>query len=59
MGKSTWAMRRRYSDSGRDKRKEADREVNMGSSVYCTPIPANGALIIANRNQLYAIAEKK
>lgn len=34
-------------------------EVNMGSSVYCTPIPANGALIIANRNQLYAIAEKK
>jgi outer membrane protein assembly factor BamB len=34
-------------------------EINMGSSVYCTPIPANGALIIANRNQLYAIAEKK
>ncbi|MEK6300776.1 MAG: PQQ-binding-like beta-propeller repeat protein [Acidobacteriota bacterium] len=34
-------------------------EINMGSSVYCTPIPANGALFIANRNQLYAIAEKK
>jgi outer membrane protein assembly factor BamB len=33
-------------------------EVNMGSSVYCTPIPANGALFIANRNQLYSIAEK-
>ena len=33
-------------------------EVNMGSSVYCTPIPANGALLIANRNQLYSIAEK-
>ena len=32
-------------------------EVNMGSSVYCTPTPANGALIIANRNQLYSIAE--
>jgi hypothetical protein len=31
-------------------------EVNMGSSVYCTPTPANGALIIANRNQLYSIA---
>ena len=34
-------------------------EINMGSSVYCTPIPANGALFIANRNQLYALAEKK
>jgi outer membrane protein assembly factor BamB len=32
-------------------------ELNMGSSVYCTPIPANGVLFIANRNQLYAIAE--
>jgi len=31
----------------------------MGSSVYCTPIPANGALFIANRNQLFALAEKK
>jgi outer membrane protein assembly factor BamB len=34
-------------------------EINMGSSVYCTPIPANGALFISNRNQLFAIAEKK
>ena len=33
-------------------------EINMGSSVYCTPIPANGALFIANRNQLFALAEK-
>ncbi len=33
-------------------------EVNMGSSVYCTPVPANGALFIVNRNQLYAISEK-
>jgi outer membrane protein assembly factor BamB len=32
-------------------------EMNMGSSVYCTPIPANGVLFIANRNQLYAVAE--
>jgi outer membrane protein assembly factor BamB len=31
-------------------------ETNMGSSVYCTVTPANGALIIANRNQLYSIA---
>jgi len=34
-------------------------EINMGSSVYSTPVPANGTLFIANRNQLFAIAEKK
>lgn len=33
-------------------------EMNMGSSVYCTPVPANGVLYIANRNELYAIAAK-
>jgi hypothetical protein len=32
-------------------------EMNMGSSVYCTPVIANGTLFIANRNQLYAIAD--
>ena len=32
-------------------------ENNMGSSVYSTPIPANGALFIVNRNELYAIAD--
>ncbi|MDO8678285.1 MAG: PQQ-binding-like beta-propeller repeat protein [Acidobacteriota bacterium] len=32
-------------------------EQNMGSSVYATPVPANGALFIMNRNQLYALAE--
>lgn len=32
-------------------------EVNMGSSVYSTPVPANGAIFIANRNQLFALAE--
>jgi outer membrane protein assembly factor BamB len=32
-------------------------EVNMGSSVYATATPANGALFIMNRNQLWAIAE--
>jgi outer membrane protein assembly factor BamB len=31
-------------------------ESNMGSSVYSTPVPANGALYIVNRNQLFAIA---
>jgi outer membrane protein assembly factor BamB len=30
-------------------------EINMGSSVYATPVPANGALIINNRNVLYSI----
>jgi outer membrane protein assembly factor BamB len=34
-------------------------EMNMGSSVYCTPVAANGTLFIANRNQLYALAETK
>ena len=32
-------------------------EINMGSSVYSTAVPANGVLYIANRNQLYAIKE--
>ena len=31
-------------------------EVNMGSSVYSTVVPANGVLYITNRNQLYALA---
>ncbi|HXG90454.1 MAG TPA: PQQ-binding-like beta-propeller repeat protein [Vicinamibacterales bacterium] len=32
-------------------------EQNMGSSVYSTVVPANGALFVMNRNQLYAFAE--
>lgn len=32
-------------------------EQNMGSSVYATAVPANGALFIMNRNQLYALAD--
>jgi outer membrane protein assembly factor BamB len=31
-------------------------EMNMGSSVYATPIAVNGALFIANRNQLFALS---
>jgi outer membrane protein assembly factor BamB len=31
-------------------------EINMGSSVYCSPVPANGTLFIVNRNQLFALA---
>ncbi len=34
-------------------------EMNMGSSIYSTPVPANGVLFIANRNQLWALAETK
>ena len=33
-------------------------ENNMGSSVYSTPIPANGVLFVVNRNQLFALAAK-
>ncbi|MDZ4849794.1 MAG: PQQ-binding-like beta-propeller repeat protein [Pirellulaceae bacterium] len=32
-------------------------EINMGSSVYTTPIVANDTLFIANRNRIYAIKE--
>jgi outer membrane protein assembly factor BamB len=31
-------------------------EMNMGSSVYSTPVPANGVLFISNRNQLFALS---
>ncbi len=40
------------------KEKKLIAEMNMGSSVYSTPIPANGALYIMNRNQLFALAQK-
>jgi outer membrane protein assembly factor BamB len=33
-------------------------EINMGSSVYSTAVPANGVLYISNRNQLFALANK-
>jgi outer membrane protein assembly factor BamB len=32
-------------------------EMNMGSSVYSTAVPANGVLFVNNRNQLFALAE--
>jgi outer membrane protein assembly factor BamB len=34
-------------------------ENNMGSSVYSTPVPANGTLFVVNRNQLVALSEGK
>lgn len=39
------------------KTKKVIAEINMGSSVYSTAVPAHGALFISNRNQLYALAE--
>jgi outer membrane protein assembly factor BamB len=39
------------------KTKKVLAEINMGSSVYSTAVPANGVLYISNRNQLYALAE--
>lgn len=40
------------------KEKKLLAENTLGSSVYATPVAANGALFIANRNQLWALAEK-
>ena len=40
--------------AGREKKILA--EMNMGSSVYSTAVPANGVLFINNRNQLFALA---
>ena len=34
-------------------------EMNMGSSVYATVVPANGMLFVVNRNQLFCITEQK
>src|SRR5690349_16781515 len=39
------------------KTKKVIGEINMGSSVYSSAVPAHGTLFISNRNQLYAIAE--
>jgi hypothetical protein len=38
------------------KEKKVLAEINMGSSVYSTPVPANGVLFVTNRNQLFALA---
>ena len=40
------------------KEKKVLAEMNMGSAVYGTVVPANGALFLNNRNQLFAIAAK-
>ena len=33
-------------------------EMNMGSAVYATLVPAHGALILNNRSQLFSLAIK-
>ena len=33
-------------------------EMNMGSSVYSTPVAVNGTLFITSRNQLFALGAK-
>jgi hypothetical protein len=33
-------------------------EMNMGSSTYATPVPANGTLFVMNRNQIWALSQK-
>jgi len=38
------------------KEKKVIAEMNMGSAVYATPVPAHGVLFLNNRNQLYALA---
>ena len=40
------------------KTKKVLAEMNMGSAVYATPVPAHGTLFINNRNELYALAVK-
>ena len=39
------------------KEKKVLKELNMGSAVYGTMVPAHGSLFIKNRNQLYAIKD--
>jgi outer membrane protein assembly factor BamB len=40
------------------KEKKVLAEMNMGSAVYATVVPAHGALILNNRNQLFSLALK-
>jgi outer membrane protein assembly factor BamB len=41
------------------KKKELLHEVNMGSSIYTTPVAKDGVLYINSRSTLFAIAEGK
>jgi outer membrane protein assembly factor BamB len=39
------------------RQKEVLSEINMGGSVYTTPVAANGTLFVTNRERLYAIRQ--
>jgi hypothetical protein len=39
------------------KEKKLLAEMNLGSSVYSTPVVAHGVMFIMSRNQLFAVAE--
>jgi hypothetical protein len=41
------------------KEKVVISEMNMGSAVYGTVVPANGVMFLNNRSQLFAIAAPK
>jgi outer membrane protein assembly factor BamB len=41
------------------KEKKVLAEMNMGSAVYGTPVPAHGALFLNNRSELFALAVTK
>ncbi len=59
-GRSTWGTRTATSivlQAGKEMKKIA--EMNMGTSVYSTPVPANGVLFIMTRNTLYALLRAK
>ena len=38
------------------KTKKVLAQINMGSAVYATAVPAHGTLFLNNRNQLFALA---
>ena len=46
--------RRRHGSTAR--RRRCSAEMNMGSAVYATIVPAHGTLFLNNRNQLFAIS---
>jgi outer membrane protein assembly factor BamB len=41
------------------KEKKQLAEMNMGSSVYATVVPAHGTLFVMNRNEIWALSESK
>jgi outer membrane protein assembly factor BamB len=41
------------------KEKKLISQINMGSSVYATVVPANGMLFVMNRNEIWALSESK